>query len=82
VTIDFILDEARLEAFAATLRGKLLRPGDEDHEQARKVWNVRRLASRPPVATFPAPASLALKDTYDPTTFFRLNANIRSSVRE
>src|SRR5258708_6006226 len=39
VTIDFTPDEARVEAFAAALRGKLLRPGDDDYEQARKVWN-------------------------------------------
>ena len=39
VTIDFILDEARVEAFAATLRGQLLRPADDDYEKARIVWN-------------------------------------------
>jgi predicted ATPase/FAD/FMN-containing dehydrogenase/DNA-binding NarL/FixJ family response regulator len=39
VTSDLVLDDARVQAFAATLRGALLRPGDGDYEQARRVWN-------------------------------------------
>ena len=39
ITIDLSRDEATVEAFAAALRGELLRPGDDDYEQARKVWN-------------------------------------------
>jgi FAD/FMN-containing dehydrogenase len=33
------LDETATQELAAKLRGKLIRPGDEDYEQARKVYN-------------------------------------------
>jgi len=33
------IDSAVLEAFAASLRGKLVQPGDADYEQARRVHN-------------------------------------------
>lgn len=32
-------DERGVEGFAASLRGELLRPGDPDYDEARKVWN-------------------------------------------
>src|ERR671933_1761730 len=34
------LDEAIIQEFRATLRGELLRPGDEGYEEARKVFNL------------------------------------------
>ncbi|MDQ4079019.1 MAG: hypothetical protein M3220_22600 [Chloroflexota bacterium] len=33
------LDEARLQAFAAQLRGESIRPGDATYDEARQVWN-------------------------------------------
>ena len=33
------LDGAAVETLGAGLRGRLIRPGDEDYETARKVWN-------------------------------------------
>lgn len=38
-TTDTILDEATIQEFKASLRGELIRPGDEDYEAARKIWN-------------------------------------------
>jgi FAD/FMN-containing dehydrogenase len=34
-----ILEEAEVENFQTRLRGKLLRPGDDGYDDARKVWN-------------------------------------------
>ena len=34
------LDEAIVESFRASLRGRLLRPGDTDYDTARKVFNA------------------------------------------
>ena len=36
---DAILEEAAVHDFAASLRGPLLRPGDNGYDEARKVWN-------------------------------------------
>ena len=36
---DAILEEATVQDFAADLRGRLLRPGDDGYDDARKVWN-------------------------------------------
>ncbi len=33
------LDKAKVDQFAASLRGQAVRPGDADYEQARKVYN-------------------------------------------
>ena len=33
------LDDEVIEAFAARLRGPVLRPGDDDYDEARTVWN-------------------------------------------
>ena len=33
------LDEETLAAFAAVLRGPLLRPGEEGYDDARTIWN-------------------------------------------
>jgi len=33
------VDTAAVEAFAAGLRGRLVRPGDPDYDDARRVWN-------------------------------------------
>ncbi|RPJ49889.1 MAG: oxidoreductase, partial [Acidobacteria bacterium] len=35
-----MLTEAAVEAFKTGLRGKLLRPGDEGYDEARKVFNA------------------------------------------
>ncbi|MFZ3166366.1 MAG: FAD-dependent oxidoreductase [Candidatus Methanoperedens sp.] len=34
-----VLDEATIEEFKVSLRGQLIRPGDEGYEEARKIWN-------------------------------------------
>jgi FAD/FMN-containing dehydrogenase len=34
-----VLEEAAIQTFKDSLRGELLRPGDEDYEEARHVWN-------------------------------------------
>src|SRR5690242_1672960 len=36
---DAILETATVEAFAASLRGPLLRPGEDGYDKARIVWN-------------------------------------------
>src|SRR5919201_852728 len=37
---DLVLDEATVQGFKTSLRGPLLRSGDADYEEARKVWNA------------------------------------------
>jgi FAD/FMN-containing dehydrogenase len=37
---DMVLDEATVQGFQTSLRGPLLRPGDADYDEARKVWNA------------------------------------------
>jgi len=34
------LEQAAIQEFGATLRGELLRPGEDSYEEARKVFNV------------------------------------------
>jgi hypothetical protein len=34
-----VLDDSAIEAFKLSLRGELLKPGDADYEQARRIWN-------------------------------------------
>jgi FAD/FMN-containing dehydrogenase len=34
-----ILEEGKVKEFQARLRGKLLKPGDDGYDDARKVWN-------------------------------------------
>jgi FAD/FMN-containing dehydrogenase len=36
---DTVLDEATVQAFKTSLRGPLLRPGDDGYDETRKVWN-------------------------------------------
>ena len=36
---DPILDEATVQKFKASFRGELIRPGDADYDEARKIWN-------------------------------------------
>ncbi len=38
-TIGTILDEATIQEFKASLRGELVRPGDKDYDNTRKIWN-------------------------------------------
>src|SRR5437879_3743429 len=38
-TLDSGLDAATIESFRTSLRGALLRPGDEGYDAARQVWN-------------------------------------------
>ena len=37
---DIVLDEATVQGFQTSLRGPLLRPGDEGYDEARKIWNA------------------------------------------
>ena len=34
-----VLDDSTIEAFKLSLRGELLKPGDADYEEARRIWN-------------------------------------------
>ena len=34
-----MVDEARIEELKASLRGQLIRPGDDGYDDARKIWN-------------------------------------------
>src|SRR5262245_57592764 len=34
------LDDSAIEPFAAGLRGRLLRPGSDGYDAARKIWNA------------------------------------------
>jgi FAD/FMN-containing dehydrogenase len=34
-----IVDEAEIEALAAAMRGPVIRPGDDEYDAARRVWN-------------------------------------------
>lgn len=36
---DPVTEEAVVEVFKASLRGEVLRSGDDDYDDARKVWN-------------------------------------------
>jgi hypothetical protein len=36
---DTVIEKAAVEAFKTSLRGELLRPGDDGYDEARKVWN-------------------------------------------
>ncbi|HZY57629.1 MAG TPA: FAD-dependent oxidoreductase, partial [Rubrobacteraceae bacterium] len=36
---DSVLDDSTIEAFKLSLRGELLKPGDADYEEARRIWN-------------------------------------------
>ena len=38
-TTGTVLKEATVEDFNSSLRGELLRPGDDSYDEARKVWN-------------------------------------------
>ena len=33
------LDDEVIEAFASGLRGRVVRPGDDDYDESRRVWN-------------------------------------------
>ena len=35
-----VLTDEQIDSFQATLRGPLLRPGDEDYDEARTIWNA------------------------------------------
>lgn len=37
---DTVVEEAAIEEFKSSLRGKLLRSGDDGYDEARKVWNA------------------------------------------
>jgi FAD/FMN-containing dehydrogenase len=40
VVFPISLDDEAVQAFQASLRGQLIRPGDEGYDQARAVWNA------------------------------------------
>ncbi|MCK5484004.1 MAG: hypothetical protein KAJ13_09870, partial [Gemmatimonadetes bacterium] len=37
---DAVLNETRIEEFSTSLRGGLLRTGDEGYDESRSVWNA------------------------------------------
>jgi FAD/FMN-containing dehydrogenase len=37
--VDGVLDERKIGAFASGLRGEIIRPGDPNYDEVRKVWN-------------------------------------------
>src|SRR5688572_27213430 len=39
MTVATVLPDEAIQDFKAGLRGELLRPGDGDYDQARRVWN-------------------------------------------
>jgi FAD/FMN-containing dehydrogenase len=39
LTTETPLDDDTVEAFTASVRGVVLRPGDDDYDEARKIWN-------------------------------------------
>jgi FAD/FMN-containing dehydrogenase len=38
-TMGMVLDDATVQTFKASLRGEVIRPGDDSYDAARKVWN-------------------------------------------
>src|SRR5918911_1314292 len=40
ITANKVLDEAIVQDFGLSLRGELLRPGDENYDEARRVFNA------------------------------------------
>src|SRR5207302_1437477 len=69
------LGEATIQDFKLSLRGDLVRPGDDDYEQARKIWNGM-IDKRPEFIVRCAGAS----DVINAVSFARSN-NIPVSVR-
>jgi hypothetical protein len=39
------IDNAAIETLAVDFAGRLLRPGDQGYEHARRIWNVDRRSS-------------------------------------
>src|SRR5579859_1815874 len=73
--LDHRLDAATIEAFQTSLRGALLRPGDEGYDAARQVWNGM-IDKRPALIARCAGAA----DVIQAVNFARTN-NLQVSVR-
>jgi FAD/FMN-containing dehydrogenase len=70
-----VLEEAAVEAFKSSLRGELLRPGDEGYDEARAVWNGM-IDKRPALIA----RCTGVADVIDAVNFARTN-NLLVSVR-
>ena len=72
---DIVLDEASVGDFKSSLRGELLRPGDEGYDEARKIWNAM-IDKRPALIA----QCRGVADVINSVNFAR-NNNILVSVR-
>jgi len=72
---DMVLDEATVQGFQTSLRGALLRPGDADYDEARKVWNAN-VDKRPALIA----RGVGVSDVINAVNFARAN-DLLVSVR-
>lgn len=70
-----VLEEATVEEFKSSLRGELLRPGDEGYDEARAIWNGM-IDKRPALIA----RCTGVADVIDAVNFARTN-NLLVSVR-
>lgn len=70
-----VLEEAAVEEFKSSLRGELLRPGDEGYDEARAIWNGM-IDKRPALIA----RCTGVADVIDAVNFARTN-NLLVSVR-
>lgn len=67
-------DEA-VEAFTTSVRGGVLRPGDDGYDAARRVWNG--MIDRRPALLARCTGTADVIAAVDPTNLFRFNLNIK-----
>ena len=72
---DTVLDEATVQGFKTSLRGPLLRPGDDGYDEARTIWNAM-IVKRPALIVRCA----GVADVINAVNFARTN-NLLVAVR-